>query len=88
MEHVEEKFVEVVLAEIASLCDSKAFFVISTRKALHTLPDGSNAHRTIKPKGWWLEHIKTHFQVTQELPSDAPDEFRILCEVKTNGSHS
>jgi hypothetical protein len=49
--------------------DSSARYVflnVSTRKAFKTLPDGSNAHLTIKPASWWImfasEQLGTTFE--------------------------
>lgn len=33
------------------------FLNISTRLAYKNLPDGTNAHITVKPGGWWLSHL-------------------------------
>ncbi len=38
------------------------YLVISTRLAAKTLPDGSNAHATVRPAGWWQS------QIFDELP--------------------
>jgi hypothetical protein len=36
---------------------SYIFLNVSTRKAFKSLPDGSNAHLTVKPAKWWLEFV-------------------------------
>lgn len=65
MEHVEEEHVDAVIADIADLCRTGAYFVIDCRKAVHILPDGRNAHITIKPQHWWTRRLTEHFkQVT------------------------
>lgn len=63
MEHVEEGCVDDVLDHIYSLARKAVIFVISTRKAVKTLPDGRNAHITIKPGNWWLHRLMCRWEV-------------------------
>jgi 2-polyprenyl-3-methyl-5-hydroxy-6-metoxy-1,4-benzoquinol methylase len=63
MEHVEEECVDEVLDHIQSLARKVVIFVISTRKAIKTLPDGRNAHITIKNGNWWLERLMSRWEV-------------------------
>lgn len=57
MEHVPEECVDIVLADIASYTKKIAVFSISTRPASKILPDGRNAHLTVKDSRWWLKRI-------------------------------
>ena len=57
MEHVEEDYVDDVLAHIAELTNKVAFFEIATRPAAKVLPDGRNAHITQYPASWWLRKL-------------------------------
>ena len=57
MEHVETEKVPAVLAHITGLADYGVYLVIALRPASHTLPDGSNAHRTVMVVEWWQEAI-------------------------------
>lgn len=58
MEHVEEQYVANVLDNIHSLARKGAFFCIALTKAKRNLPDGSNAHITLKTVEWWMGHIR------------------------------
>lgn len=57
MEHVEEQFVDPTLHQIASMARWGAFFVIDCQPSQSTLPDGNNAHVTIKPAQWWIDRL-------------------------------
>lgn len=61
MEHIEESDVDVVLQHIHSLTRKVAFFSISTRPASKTLPDGTNAHKTVRPEKWWRARLNNIF---------------------------
>jgi hypothetical protein len=62
LEHIPEHDIDDVIAHISSL-SSHAFFVIDTRLAKAILPDGRNAHLTVKPAGWWREKLERHYSV-------------------------
>lgn len=62
MEHVEDGYVNTVLADIRSLAKKGAFFQIATRPASKTLPDGRNAHLIVAPAKWWIEKLNQHFE--------------------------
>lgn len=66
LEHVEPEFVDNVLDHIQHLTKKAAFLNICTRPASHTLPDGSNAHRTVRPAHWWREKISQRFIILSE----------------------
>lgn len=58
MEHVEQKKVLGVLANIYDISRLGAFFNISCKLAKATLPNGQNAHATVNPPEWWIETIR------------------------------
>jgi hypothetical protein len=58
MEHVEEQFVVPTLRYIASLTNKVAFFSIALLPARQILPNGVNAHITVKPIDWWVSIFK------------------------------
>ncbi len=60
LEHIEEGDLDAVLAEMASLC-RHAIIVIDTKPAVAILPDGRNAHVTIRPHDWWRKRLSRHF---------------------------
>lgn len=58
MEHVEEACVEAALAHMCTLTRKGAYFSIGLTLAKRKLPDGQNAHITLKPSEWWLQRIQ------------------------------
>lgn len=67
MEHVPESAVEEVLTEIIKSSKKFVFFNISTRLASAKLPNGENAHCTVKDHDWWeniVSKVKTQLGST------------------------
>ena len=60
LEHIPEEDIDNVLREMKAACHD-AILVIDTVPANHTLPDGRNAHLTIKPHDWWQKRIMNIF---------------------------
>lgn len=60
LEHIEEKDLDNVLAEMRSLCRN-ALIIIDLKEAVLKLEDGRNAHVTLKPAAWWAEKLAQHF---------------------------
>jgi hypothetical protein len=60
LEHVEERDLDTVLAEMAALCRN-AIIIIDTKPASAVLPDGRNAHVTVRPHAWWRARLSKHF---------------------------
>ncbi len=57
LEHLPENLVTVVLAEIFGYAERFVLLGIATREATKVLPDGRNAHLTVRPETWWRERI-------------------------------
>jgi hypothetical protein len=59
LEHVPEYDLDRVLKDIFNYCalDGFVFFGVSFIKAKKILPNGKNAHATVKPPDWWSEKI-------------------------------
>jgi 2-polyprenyl-3-methyl-5-hydroxy-6-metoxy-1,4-benzoquinol methylase len=53
MEHIPEEDVMDVLKDIFSFARKGVFLGVSTKLANKLLPDGRNAHLTVKPASWW-----------------------------------
>ena len=60
LEHVPEKDVDDVLGDIFQYAERFVFLSISTTPARKKLPNGENAHCTVKPESWWTEIISKH----------------------------
>ncbi|MGF1619150.1 MAG: class I SAM-dependent methyltransferase [Rhodomicrobiaceae bacterium] len=60
MEHLPEDEIDGFIADIASY-SSNALFIIDTIPAKTILPDGQNAHLTVRPPSWWQARLKKYF---------------------------
>lgn len=69
LEHIPEDHVTNILSDIRTIA-SDAFFSISLVRARRFLPNGLNAHITIKPSEWWIKKIKDNFREIDILKED------------------
>lgn len=63
LEHIEEEDVDSVIKEIYSKADKFVYLGICNKLANSFLPDGRNAHVTIKSIDWWIEKALPHAKV-------------------------
>lgn len=63
LEHIEEDDIDNILQEIYSKADRLVYLGICNSEADSFLPDGRNAHVTMKHIDWWLEKIIPHAHV-------------------------
>lgn len=61
LEHIPEEALDEVLGDIFSYANRFVFLNVSTRPAGRLLPNGENAHCTVKPHKWWKELIAPFF---------------------------
>lgn len=59
LEHIHENEIDIILSDIFSI-SNKCYFNISTRLAKRILPNGENAHVTVRPAEWWLLRLKKY----------------------------
>lgn len=85
LEHIEEDYLESVIAELASLTDHIGIFSVHTGPAKKTLSDGRNAHLIQQPASWWLEKLLPYFDIIQLTP--VKRGFWVIVE-KKGTSHS
>lgn len=57
LEHIPEPDIGWFLGDLFSLADKVVFANIASYRAIKTLPNGWNAHVTIKPHDWWRDRI-------------------------------
>jgi hypothetical protein len=57
LEHMPLQQIRGFLAKVRDMAPSFVFLVASTRHAQKLLPNGSNAHLTVKPPDWWLNLV-------------------------------
>lgn len=73
LEHIPEGMIPNVLEKIAQL-SSHAFFALHHAKAKAILPNGENAHITIKPKTWYKNILSKYFNKINQY--DCKYEFK------------
>jgi hypothetical protein len=60
LEHIPENYILSTLRDIKSY-NEKVIFDIGTQLATHILPNGRNAHCTVKPIEWWIDKLEEVF---------------------------
>lgn len=71
LEHIPEEMIDDTLLQIASI-SSNVFFSLDHAEAVNFLPDGTNAHCTIKPLSWYLSKFDKYFSKQMVLPGRFP----------------
>lgn len=79
LEHLDEAEIEPVLRDIRQLGPT-VFFIVPTTVARQVLPNGENAHATVKGETWWFNTIKRVFPDATRLPSPYIGETFILSQ--------
>lgn len=69
MEHVEPELVDNVLEHLFSFCKKVAYFVICGELCTRTLADGTNAHRTVESKEWWMDKLIKYGDISTMKPT-------------------
>jgi hypothetical protein len=69
LEHLDENEADLLISDVAERT-SAAYFKISTRVAWTFLPNGENAHATVKNSRWWLAKIKAAFPEAAIMHND------------------
>src|SRR5262245_55938455 len=73
LEHVPDASLDDVLSDMASLARN-ALLIIDIEPARQFLPNGENAHCTVRPPEWWREELARHwgylepFYLRQRIP--------------------
>lgn len=57
MEHVEEQFVDATLDRLHDMAKHGVLFCIATTPAKSMLPNGQNAHVTVREPQWWHDRL-------------------------------
>lgn len=78
MEHVEPQCVENTLKYIAARTRFIATFSIGIEDAEKTLPNGDNAHITLRSPQWWARKLQKHFVVVEAVGNDT--EVKFTCQ--------
>jgi len=69
LEHISEEDVDDFLQKIRNLTDN-AYFNVSIREAIEVLPNGENAHCTVRLAKWWGQKIADTFGFARRAASN------------------
>lgn len=69
LEHVEPNYLNQVLDDLHRVTEKIGFFDVCMVPAIHTLPDGRNAHLIVEDSNWWLEKILQRFKLHAMMDS-------------------
>jgi hypothetical protein len=72
LEHIPERELDPIIADMAALAHN-AILVVDTRRARITLPNGQNAHATIKPVAWWRERLSNFYPILIPITYGMPE---------------
>jgi hypothetical protein len=86
LEHIPEPHLPEVLAQIASLADH-AIIIPHLNLARTVLPDGSNAHCTLKTPDEWAEILGQYYTTVVILPHHSDDHALLWCSTAGNDPH-
>jgi hypothetical protein len=92
LEHIEPECLDQVLEHIRSRTKHWNLFVIATRPAIKTLPDGRNAHLIIQNADWWHKRLSAFFDVKESDATNAGEyvvvakPYLLLGEIKGKGA--
>jgi hypothetical protein len=75
LEHIELECLDEVLDDLRRVTGKIGYFVIATRPAKKTLPDGRNAHLIQERLPWWLPKLESRFGVIEVVEN--PLEFAV-----------
>jgi FkbM family methyltransferase len=78
LEHCPEEDLAWILDEIFGYAQNFVYLNVACYPARKTLPNGENAHITVRPPQWWRERIAAHAaprpQLKWELQADAAED--------------
>lgn len=85
LEHLYEDEIQAICNEFMALSPQTMFHVICTRIAGNLLPDGSNAHKTVKNIEWWADMLVLYTGYNIEIiknPIDLDGQTSIIILMK------
>ncbi len=77
MEHIPEDEIDNMLEQLSEISNN-VFFNIYLKEAETFLPNGENAHCTIKPAQWWEKRIKKFFKKTYTVKTTYKNSISII----------
>lgn len=85
LEHIPEPEIDDVISDMAAMA-KHAIIVIDTRVAKTILPNGQNAHATIRPNSWWRDRLAKFYPVIEPITVTQPGRasFKTWSDSTTN----
>lgn len=65
LEHIEPDCLDAVLDDLHRVTKIVGFYIIDTRPAVKTLPDGRNAHLIVEDGNWWFPKFHKRWTCVQ-----------------------
>lgn len=81
LEHIELDCLDDVLDDLRRVTGKIGYFVVATRPAKKTLPDGRNAHLIQERLSWWLPKLEARFGVIDVV--EKPEEFAVKVRARS-----
>jgi len=63
LEHIEPDKLDAVLADLQRCTRQVGYFIIDTKPAIKTLPDGRNTHLILEDEKWWYKQLDRYFNI-------------------------
>ena len=60
LEHIPEDSIDDIIADIFNYQDRWVFISVCCREAREILPNGMNAHATVRPEEWWKDKFNKY----------------------------
>ncbi len=77
LEHIPEENLHPVLTQIR-VFSPNVYFQIATAPAHTILPNGENAHCTVKPAEWWAELLRKYFDILEPAMPQQQDRVAFI----------
>lgn len=85
LEHIPEEDLDKVFDDMLSYRPRLMFHAISNREATQILPDGTNAHKTVKDAAWWLDKLQFANYRTRQLSHNEKNNVTTYFLERLNG---
>jgi hypothetical protein len=72
LEHIPEESLPEIIKELFDYSNKWVFCTAAVKEAGKTLPNGMNAHATVKPEDWWKELFKPYKNYTLDFTTKKP----------------
>ncbi len=71
LEHIPEDELDSIIRDMRSYSDF-AIFIIDVRPAKTILPNGMNAHVTVRPVEWWRKKLEKYYETVEDISVSGP----------------